>query len=71
MKVDGKAQKFRSEHGEQLLPLRRTGESDEGLMGDMRLIVPSPCGEDSTAIHRGVLMIDAWRNRQDEVQSVG
>lgn len=70
MKTDGESQVRRLEGLEDLLPMGGLGRGDQDLLCNKFLEIPPLCRENSTAIHRGVLVIDAGRKGKSQLNLV-
>ncbi len=71
VEADREPQKVRADGAEECRPGGTTGEGEEDLLGHLCLIAPPGRRKDATAVHRGILVVDAWRDGQDDGEMVG
>ena len=71
IEADGEGQRLRSQPMHQALFVRGLGEGQPELLTDMLLIRATGRRQDPAALNRGVLMIDARRDRQCDRDGLG
>jgi len=70
VKADGQGQRAGAQGLEQSRSVRRPGKGNQGLLGHQRFVASPDGGEHAPPVDRGILVVDAGRDRQGQGQPV-